>query len=51
MVSSNGRVQVLVKEALVLSARLRLPSSVPFQEVCAWSLLCCADPLLSGSVG
>ena len=34
--ASQGRthVQVLVKEALQLSARLRLPSSIPNHEVC-----------------
>ena len=38
--------QVLVKEALVLSARLRLPESVPFEEVQASTLRCHAGSRL-----
>ena len=42
--------QVLVKEALVLSARLRLPESIPFEEVQASKLWAHAGPLLSSSM-
>ena len=50
MVLSNRRVQVLVKEALVLSARLRLPNSIPFEEVYAGTHLYYTGPLLSGGM-